>query len=70
MLVLCLFTHSAQRLALDAEALFAEAGAVCRPDLPDWFLRFPRRAEENKSLEAMGYVETFPPEGFRYRRTW
>jgi hypothetical protein len=49
---------------------FEEAAAYLPQKSAAAIKAFLRRSEEDKSLEAMGYLHGTDAEGFRYRRSW
>lgn len=67
---LSLLYRSLTSLNLDAAGFFA--GAVSSGDEPfDSLVRgFPARDENDRDIEAMGYIESRDQNGFRYARTW
>lgn len=68
--VVCLHHDAAQRIGLCPSNLFEEAARLL-PNKPANALRsFLRRSEEDKAVEAMGYLAATDADGFRYKRTW
>jgi hypothetical protein len=62
--------RSAQKLGLNASALFAEAAELSNnPWLKEWIYNFPFRSPENSDPEKAFYVhESFNRDGFCYER--
>lgn len=68
MLVLSMLWRSADVLGLDPEAEFRSAAE--RLDMSQALLAFGARDPEDRTIEAMGYVEVEDELGFHYERTW
>lgn len=68
LLVLPLLWRSADVLGLDAEAEFRTAARTGNGG--EVLLEFSDRGPEDRTVEAMGYVEVDDEFGFHYERTW
>jgi hypothetical protein len=69
-MVLCLHYDAAQRIGHNAADLFEEAARVLPEKAATALRSFPGRSEDDKSLEAFGYVADADADGFRYVRAW
>lgn len=70
-LVMAPLYHSAVKIGVDPKPLFKVAAVYAiDEELNASILKFPNRAEADRSLEAMDYTESMAPDGFRYKRTW
>lgn len=69
-LVLSLLYHSAIKIGADPVLLFNKAAALAEGEIKEIIRNFPNRAPEDRSIEAMGYVESESEQGFCYKRTW
>jgi hypothetical protein len=70
LMVLSLLYRSSIHLDLDAAGFFAGTIGLGGEMFDSFLLSFPRRNEEDRSIGAMGYIESRDQDGFRYRRTW
>lgn len=70
MLVLSLLYHSAVKIGADPVSLFKRASKFATGKIKEIIAGFPHRKLENRSIEAMGYIESSDKDGFRYTRTW
>jgi hypothetical protein len=70
LMVLSLLYRSAEKLGLDPSAAFAKVESFGNQYFDECIRRFPHRAEADRSIQAMGYVESEDQEGFRYQKTW
>ena len=68
--VVSLLYRSIQKLGLDPRDVFADNGGYGNAVLDRFLGDFLRRSDEDRTVEAMGYVEGSDPDGFRYKRTW
>ena len=70
-LVMAPLYHSAVKIGVDPKPLFQSAATYATDEeLKASMFKFPDRAESDRSLDAMDYVESMAPDGFRYKRTW
>lgn len=69
-LVLSLLYHSAVKIGTDPTLLFNRAAAFAEGEIKKIIQNFPNRVPEDRSIEAMGYVESENEQGFCYKRTW
>jgi len=67
---LCLLYQSAVKLGCSGEILLGEVDCPESPLFETMLHAFPMRTEEDRSIESMGYIESFDHDGFRYHRTW
>jgi hypothetical protein len=63
---LCLLNHSANKLGVNLQAVYAELRQYATPETADLMDAFFQEGE--KSIAAMGYAENNGPEGFAYTR--
>jgi hypothetical protein len=68
--VVSLLLRSIDKLGLDARSVFRRASGFGNNELDRFLEEFPHRSKEDRSIEAMGYVEAEDLDGFRYKRTW
>lgn len=68
--VLALLYHSASKLGIDLLELLSALNLDDDDELTPYIKRFPNRSTEDRSIQAMGYVEGDDGGGFRYVRTW
>lgn len=69
--VMSLLYKSASKLGADVKLAFRECGSVLGgKTFSNLFSDFLNRADEDRSIEAMGYEEGSDADGFRYTRTW
>ncbi len=68
--VLALLYRAAELTGADPRAAFAGAARDLPPAIADPVLGFAARSHEDRSLDAMGYVERHDPTGFRFDRAW
>jgi len=61
---------AAMRIDTNPRELFDEAAAYFSNAAATDIVGFPRRAPENRSLEAMGFKESYDADGFKYERTY
>lgn len=69
-LVLSLLYHSAVKIGTNPDLLFNKAAEFAEGEIREIIRNFPRRAHEDRNIEAMGYVESENEQGFCYKRTW
>jgi len=70
LLVVPLHYDAARRIGLCPDEIFEEAAKLL-PEKPSSGLRsFLGRSEEDKAVEAMGYIPATDADGFLYKRTW
>ena len=65
-----LLYHSASQLGLGTREFLASSDFLRNDVLNGFITDFLDRTEEDRGIEAMGYVEDEDRDGFRYRRTW
>lgn len=58
--------HSAVKIGVDPVSLFTKATSYAKNEAADAIAHFPSRPPELRSLESMGYKESYGPDGFRY----
>jgi hypothetical protein len=68
--IVCLHYDAALKLGLVPERAFEDAAAVLSLKVATELRAFPKRSPVDRSLAAMGYVESVDSDGFRYKRTW
>jgi hypothetical protein len=68
--ILCLHYDAATRLAADPGQVFSKAGCLLSEKVSQSFADFLARTDEDKALDAMGYVTGRDEGGFRYNRDW
>lgn len=68
MLIVPLVYRSAELLGEDPARLFEEVAALLGGPTADTLRGFLQRPD--RSIGAMGYIESNDEDGFRYRRTW
>jgi len=68
--VLCLLSNSAKKLGVDVNKFFALTTINLKGELKPYIEAFSNRSDEDRSIEAMGYIEGEDEQGFRYLRTW
>lgn len=68
--ILCLYYDAARRLNTDPVQLFGKAGCLLSEKVGRSFSDFLARTDEDKALDAMGYVVGRDEDGFRYKRDW
>lgn len=68
--VLALLYRAAELTGADPRAVFAGAARDLPPAIADPVLGFAARSHEDRSLDAMGYVERHDPAGFHFDRAW
>jgi hypothetical protein len=66
---LSLLYRSTQKIGSDANVAFATT-ILADVRFQSFASDFLRRGEQDRSIEAMGYVESQDQDGFRYSRTW
>lgn len=69
-LVISLLYHSAMKIGADPVTLFNMAAEFAEGEIKEIIKNFPNRAPEDRTIEAMGYVESENEQGFCYKRTW
>lgn len=69
-LVLSLIYHSAVKIGVDPVTLFKRASEFAEEPIAHIIHEFPDRKPEDRSIEAMGYIESSDKDGFKYKRTW
>lgn len=70
LIVLPLFCDAIKRLKLNAKSFCKSVRAITGEQLASPLEKFLKRKEQDKSLEAMGYIASADADGFRYVRTW
>lgn len=68
--LVCLHYNAAQRIGLPPNGVFEEVAKLLPPKPAEGLRSYLRRSEEDKSLQAMGYILGTDGDGFRYQRTW
>lgn len=68
--ILCLHHDAARRLAADPGQVFQKAGSLLSEKVSRSFTDFLNRTDEDKAIDAMGYVTARDEGGFRYKRDW
>jgi len=68
--VVSLLYRSIQKLGLDPSKLFEKIPSDGDDEFACYLKTFPSRSQEDRSIEAMGFVEGHDSDGFRYIRTW
>lgn len=68
--VLALMHNSAIKLGVDPTKLFSALALNEGDELKSYVDSFLNRSAEDRSVQAMGYVESEDEGGFRYARTW
>lgn len=68
--VVSLLYRSIQKLGLDARTVFGGAYGSEADDLGKVLDEFLCRSDEDRGIEAMGYIEGTDQDGFRYQRAW
>jgi hypothetical protein len=68
--VISLLFHSIEKLGSRACEQILSASPLKNEALHEYLDEFTRRAADDRSIEAMGYVEGRDSDGFRYIRTW
>jgi hypothetical protein len=67
--VLCLIFNSIQRLSLSEDDILKELRQVV-PGSTALIDEFNGRSQEDKQIDAFGYLESKDEDGFRYKRDW
>jgi|APTNR8051073442_1049403.scaffolds.fasta_scaffold16187_2 hypothetical protein len=68
--ILCLHHDAARRITADPGQVFRKAGCLLSEKVSRSFGDFLARIDEDKALDAMGYVAGRDEGGFRYKRDW
>ncbi len=68
--IVSLVYRSAELLGLDTRSLFLQGHGPGGGDFDEYLARFVERSAKDRSIEAMGYVESQGVDGVIYKRTW
>lgn len=69
-IILSLHHDAVRRLGADPRQVFSQAGLLLSDKVNRAFADFLARTDEDKALDAMGYVTGCDEGGFRYKRDW
>lgn len=70
LMVMAPIDNSVRRLNLNAQELFDEAAAIVGQPGSESLALWLARSDEDRSLSAMGYIESQDQDGFRYKLNW
>lgn len=65
-----LILHSAHKLGVSPQDLLMDRKRIPSMVVDNLIMEYEERQEEDRSIEAMGYIEGVDADGFRYVRTW
>lgn len=68
--VISLLYRSMAKLGTEPERLLLLPIKIVNNRLDEYLIEFVNRSDEDKSIEAMGYIEGEDDDGFHYIRTW
>ncbi len=70
LMVMSLVDNSAHRLGLETAELFGQASRVVGHPGSVYLMHWLTRSAEDRSIKAMGFVESSDGDGFRYKLDW